>query len=206
MTAADARAMREDGPRAQDVARANLYALIGRLFYDAPDEFLLSAITQDVDDNLDSQGPLGAAWDELRSACRAAVPAELKEEFDNLFVGVGKSEITTYTSHYVERGGSGQHLIRLRELLGAWQLSRRDAASETEDHVSGISDVMRHLISADDKLEEQQLFFNEFVYPGLIPFCGALERSPNARFYRCVAQFVRSFLTVEKAAFELQEG
>ena len=206
MTGAGAQAMHDDGSQVQDIARANLYAIIGRLFYSAPDELLLSAITQNAEDGRNSQRPLGVAWENLRNACRSARPAELRQEFDGLFLGVGKSEVTTYTSHYVERGGSGQHLVRLRGLLAEWQLSRRDAASETEDHVSGISDVMRHLISEDDDFEKQRLFFNEFVHPGFIPFCDAIERSPNANFYRCVAQFVRSFLAVEKAAFELQDG
>jgi len=205
VTGTDAETTRDSGARMHDVARANLYAIIGRFFYVAPDEFLLSTITQEPEHDPNPNGVLSAAWEGLRKACRDARLAELEQEFDTLFVGVGKSEITTYTSHYVEHGGSGQHLIELRELLKQWKLSRRAAASETEDHVSGISDVMRYLISENNELDKQRLFFNEFVYPGLMPFCNAIERSPNANLYRCVAQVTRSFLALEKAAFELPD-
>jgi len=189
----------------QDVARANVYAIISRLFYDAPDEPLLVAIAQDSGEDPPPQSDLGIAWSRLRSACKNAIPFTLKQEFDNLFIGVGKSEITPYTSHYVKQGGATRHLVRLRELLMEWNLQRRDAATEAEDHVSGISDVMRHLISDDRGHAQQQLFFKEFVYPGMVPLCDAIERSPNAEFYRCVAQFVRVFLVVENEALELAD-
>jgi len=205
VTAQGPRDARDDESIEQDAARANLYAIIGRLFYGAPDPALLAAIRQNSGDGLPAHGELGAAWNELRDAWGTAGLSALQQEFENLFGGVGRSEITPYTSHYVKHGVSGGHLVRLRGLLTEWQLGRRTAASETEDHVSGISDVMRHLVSGDYTLDQQSLFFNEFVYAGLIPFCDAIERSPNASFYRRVAQFVRTFLSLERAGFELQD-
>lgn len=205
MTSVDQHVTSSGEPMAPDRARADFYAIISRFFYGAPDELLLAAMTQGDGDEDAEHGAIGAGWRELREACRTAFPVVLKQEFDNLFVGVGKSEITPYTSHYVREAAPGRHLVRLRQLLDGWQLARRNAAFETEDHVSGVCDVMRHLISEDHPLEEQRLFFNEFVYPGIIPFCDAIERSPNASFYRCVAQFARAFLSVEKGAFEMQD-
>ena len=202
MTSADASTVHDDGPPLQDIARANLYAIIGRLFYGAPDDFLLAAITQDQSEDPMEQGALGASWRELREACRTAFPVVLRQEFDNLFIGVGKSEITPYLSHYVKEAASGQHLVRLRERLRGWGLARRDAAGETEDHVSGVCDVMRYLVSEGYPVEDQKLFFNEFVFASMPDFCAAINRSPNASFYRCVAQFTAAFLTLEKAAFD----
>lgn len=188
----------------EEAARANVYALLGRLFYDGPSELLLATISRSDADGDD--GRMGAAWRELREACRTAFPVVLKQEFDNLFIGVGKSEITPYTSHYVKGASPDHHLVRLRELLGRWGLTRRGAASEPEDHVSGIFDVMRHLVGKGGSLDQQQLFFNEFVYPTILPFCRAIAASPNASFYRCVAQFVTEFLALEKAGFEMQDS
>jgi len=203
MTGADAHTVHDDGPWLQDIARANLYAIIGRFFYSAPDDLLLAAITQDQSEDSMEQGELGKSWRELRETCRTAFPVVLRQEFDNLFVGVGKSEITPYLSHYVKEAASGRHLVHLRQLLEGWGLARRDAAGETEDHVSGICDVMRHLVSEGYPLEEQGLFFNEFVFPGVPGFCSAIERSPNASFYRRVAQFTAAFVMLEKSAFDL---
>jgi TorA maturation chaperone TorD len=191
---------------AQDAARADLYAIIGRFFYDAPDAALLAAIVPWGDEKASESGPLGAAWHELREACGRADLAALKQEFDDLFVGVGKSEITPFSSRYVKGVAPDHHLVRLRQLLESWRLGRRGAATETEDHVSGICDVMRLLILDGRPIDEQCLFFNEFVYSGLVPFCEAIGRSARASFYRCVAQFALAFLTVEKAAFDMQDA
>ena len=204
MESADAPLPDEQEFVAEEAARANVYALLGGLFYDAPNEVLLATIARTDAEGDDTR--MGAAWRELREACRTAFPVVLKQEFDNLFVGVGKSEITPYTSHYVKGIAPDHYLVRLREHLGDWGLGRRGAATEPEDHVSGIFDVMRHLVVEGGSLEQQELFFNEFVYPGITPFCLAIAASPNAGFYRCVAQFATEFLAVEKAGFELQDS
>ncbi len=204
MDSADASQSEERGLAGEEAARANLYALIGRLFYDAPDELLLATISRSHPDGDD--GPLGDAWRELREASRTAFPIVIKQEFDNLFVSVGKSEITPYTSHYVKAASPAQHLVRLRELLEDWKLARRDAASEPEDHISGVCDVMRHLVSSGSPFDQQELFFNEFVCPAVESICNAVQRSPNAVFYKCVAQFSVQFMALEKAAFELKDG
>lgn len=204
MTGAEATKGRDGEGRAEDAARADLYAVLGRFFYDAPDESLLAAIAESAGDDAGNEGAMGAAWGALRDACRSASPAELRQEFDTLFQGVGKSEVTPYTSHYVKEAAPSRHLVRLRQLLADWGLARRDAASEAEDHVAGVCDVMRLLVLEDYPLEQQRLFFKDFVYAGMIPICDAIDRSPNAMFFRCVAQFTRAFLSIEKAAFEMQ--
>ena len=191
---------------APDAARTDIYAIIGRFFYRAPEESLLAALKQADDEEARGDAALGTAWRVLREACVSVEPAALAREFDSLFAGVGKSEITPFTSHYVKEGAPDRHLVQLRRLLASWNLQGSSATGETEDHVAGICDVMRHLISDHRPLDEQLLFFNEFLYPGLAPFCEAILRSDNASFYRCVAQFTLAFLTVERAAFEMEDG
>ncbi len=205
MISPDVKTARDGELLAQDAARADLYAVIGRFFYDAPDESLLAAIKQGAGEEASGSGPLGAARRALREACGTADPGTLQEEFNTLFVGVGKTEITPFSSHYVKGAAPDHHLVRLRQLLESWHLGRRSAATETEDHVAGLCDVMRFLIGDCRPLDQQYLFFNEFVYPGLVPFCEAIGRSVNSSFYRCVAQFTLAFLAVEKAAFEMQD-
>lgn len=190
---------------AQDVARADVYAIIGRLFYAPPDASLLEAISQSGGEQVDERAPLRDAWRDLRRACGDADPAAIPSEFDNLFGGVGKCEVSPFASHYVKAWPAEHHLVRLRGLLESRGLARRSAAGDTEDHVSGICDVMRHLIVDSRPVEEQYLFFNDFVHSGLLPFCEAILRSVNASFYRCVAQFALTFLAIEKAAFDMRD-
>ena len=189
----------------EDTARANHYALIGRLFYDAPDSILLAQLCNANAGSTGDDAPLDRAWRALRNACGSAYPVMLRQEHDTLFVGVGKSEVTPYTSHYVRGISPDRHLVRLRERLDQLGLARRSAAFEVEDHVSGICDVMRALIEDGHPLLEQRMFFKEFVDAGVTPFCDAVTLATSAAFYRPVAEFARVFLEVERQAFDTHE-
>ena len=192
-------------PSEEDAGRAKLYALIGRLFYDAPDSVLLAEICRAEDEPANGDSPVAQAWQALREACKSAYPVMLKQEYDTLFVGVGKSEVTPYTSHYIRGNSPDRHLVRLRERLDQLGLARRSAAFEVEDHVSGICDVMRILIEDGHPLSEQSLFFKEFVYAGVTPICAVVAIATSAVFYRSVGGFARAFLEVERQAFEMHE-
>lgn len=199
--------LREQKPLSEeDAGRAHLYALIGRLFYGAPDSILLAQMCRAEAEPTGNNAPLDRAWRSLRDACGSAHPEGVEREHDNLFVGVGRSEVTPYTCHYVMGNSPDRHLVQLRGRLEQLGLARRNAAFEVEDHVSGICDVMRILIEDGHSLSEQRLFFKEFVYPGVTPFCEAVAVATSAAFYRCVAEFARSFLEVERQAFEMHEA
>lgn len=199
--------LRERKPLSEeDAGRANLYALIGRLFYDAPDSTLLAQLRHVEAEPSGNNAPLDRAWQSLRDACGSALPAVVRQEHDSLFVGVGKSEVTPYTSHYVRGNSPDRHLVQLRERLDQLGLARRSAAFEVEDHVSGICDVMRILVEGGHSLSEQGLFFKEFVRAGVTPFCEAVAIATSAAFYRSVAEFARAFLEVERQAFEIHEA
>ena len=190
----------------EDTGRANLYALIGRLFYEAPDSILLAQLRPPDGNEVGEDPPIARAWRALHESCRNAYPVVIRQEFDSLFVGVGKSEVTPYTSHYIRGIAPDRHVVQLRERLDDLGLARRDAAFEVEDHVSGICDVMRALIVSGQSLSEQSRFFREFVYPGAFPFCDAVTRASSAAFYRYVAAFARAFFDVEREAFEMHDS
>jgi TorA maturation chaperone TorD len=191
----------------EDVARANLYGLISRLFYAPPDPNLLAEISRSGSggEAAESSGGLVAAWRGLQEACRNAYPAVVRQEYDALFVGTGKSEVTPYLSGYAEAAGPDRFLVRLREQLDAWGLARREGIGEVEDHISGISDIMRWLIENQRPLSEQQQFFENFAYRGAVAFYAAVQKSASASFYKPVAALASSFFDIEKAAFEMGE-
>lgn len=190
----------------EDAGRANHYALIGRLFYEAPDSILLAQVCRADADSAGDDTRLGRAWGALRHACSAAFPVAIRQEHEKVFLGAGKAEVTPYTSHYVRGMSPEGHLVRLREHLQRLGLARRSAAFEVEDHVSGICDVMRVLVESGHTLDEQRLFFNEFVYPGVDPFCAAVMAASSTAFYRHVAEFTRAFLEVEREALDMDDG
>ena len=191
----------------EDEARAGYYALLGRLFYAGPDAQLLGIIAN-ADEIVAGaeQSALASAWNALATAARAMEAEAACLEYDEILVGTGKAEVTPYASYYLAGTGREKILARLRgELLGLG-LARSEAAHEPEDHMAGLFDVMRHLISLgseDAALQRQQGFFERYIarsYPG---FCGAISKSEKANFYRHVAHFTESFLMVEAEALKV---
>jgi len=184
----------------EEAARANLYGLVARLFYAAPDAQLIAQLQQAPA----LEGELGAPWRAMVDACAAAFPAALEAEHTELFIGTGKAPVTPYLSHYVLRHANDAPLVALRGQLAAWGIARREGVPEYEDHISGVCETMRFAIAVQQRSpEEQRVFFERFLYPGAIGFCDAVSASNQARFYLLVAAFARAFLDVEKAAFEM---
>jgi TorA maturation chaperone TorD len=191
----------------EDVARATFYGLIARLFYAPPDQQLLGQLLHMgvFDGDADGRGSkLAEAWTAIIEACRTAYPVVLENEHTELFVGVGKSEVTPYLTHYVIKYATDNPLVELRQQLIRWGIARREAASEPEDHVAGVSEAMRFAIAVQHRsLEEQKMFFERFLYRGGVAFCDAVTGSAKANFYRLVASFAREFLELEREAFEM---
>lgn len=191
----------------EELARANFYGVISRLFYGPPDPNFLAEICSGAEAGPgEGEGELMAAWRLLRDNCSTAYPAILRQEYDSLFVGVGKAEVTPYLSGYAEPGGPDRFLVKLRERLGSWGLARKEQVSEVEDHISGICDVMRWLVEEQRPLAEQRRFFDDFAYAGVVRFCGRVQRSPSASFYKGVATLTAAFYELERSAFEMSEG
>jgi TorA maturation chaperone TorD len=192
----------------EERARANMYALIGRLFYGAPDADLLASMSHARDSAAEAgpPGDLERAWRALQDVCAGALPAALKLEYDTLFVGVGKAEVTPYTSHYITHSAPDRHLVELRGLLEGWGLARSAGIFEVEDHVSALCDVMRFLIEEQKPVSYQRLFFERYVRPAIVPLTTAVMAAASAAFYTQVAAFVQTFCEVEKAAFNMDDA
>ncbi|MGE5523353.1 MAG: molecular chaperone [Rhodospirillaceae bacterium] len=185
----------------EDLARAQCYAIIGRLLYGGPDAGLAAYIADEPGN--DEAVPLAQAWQALQGACRDADLAQVGLEYDDLFVGVGKAPVTLYTSGYAAPHAPDRHLLALRNRLDDLGLARRATAGETEDHIAALCDAMRCLIENGHGVDAERRFFFEFVAPAVEPLCAAIEADGRSPFYRTVARFLQSFYEVERAGFEL---
>lgn len=188
----------------EEAARAHCYALLSRLFYAPPDRALLVQLASALEDGTDADA--SAFVDTLRAlqlACREADPEVLRDEYESLFVGVGKAPVTPYTSAYAAPHAPDRHLVALRARFLDWGLTRRDQVFEAEDHVAALCDAMRWIVGCARPLEEQRNFFGEFVAPAVPSFCDAINRMAGADFYRKVAAFARAFIALEQEAFDM---
>jgi TorA maturation chaperone TorD len=188
----------------EEEARALWYALLSRLFYAPADRELLGQLGAGLQDGSDvDTGVFIDALRALQLACRDADPEALRDEYESLFVGVGKAPVTPYTSAYAASHAPDRHLVALRERLSAWGLTRREQVFEAEDHVAALCDAMRWLIVHGNPLEEQRDFFAGFIAPAMPRFCDAINRMSGADFYRKVGAFTRAFVALEQEAFDM---
>ncbi len=183
----------------EDQARAGYYALLARLFYAGPDAQLLEAIAGSNEIVADG-GPLAGPWSVLAAAARAMDPEAARLEYDEVFVGTGKSEVTPYAAFYLAETGREKILVRLRQDLASLGLGKTGAAREPEDHMAGLFEVMRLLISqgsGDAALQKQRDFFGRYIERSFRAFCSAISASEKTNFYKAVGVFAEAFLVVE---------
>lgn len=187
----------------EEVARANFYGLLARLFYAPPDAALLEAIAR-ADDVEAEDGDIGQAWQNLARAAAAADAEEVREEYETLFVGTGKAPVTLYVSAYLIRYSNDVPLVALREQLAGLGLARRGDVHEPEDHVAALCEVMRHLVAVQPRdLETQKAFFLRWIWPAAEPLCIAIRQSGKASFYNSVAGFFLGLCMIEHTSFEM---
>ena len=183
----------------EDNARAGYYALLARLFYAGPDAKLLDTISASSGMVADG-GPLAGPWNALAAAARATNADAARLEYDEVFVGTGKAEVTPYATYYLSQTGREKILVRLRQDLASYGLGRSGAAHEPEDHVAALFEVMRHLISqgsGDAAMQNQRDFFGRYVEQSFPGFCTAISRAQKANFYKTVGVFAEAFLVVD---------
>lgn len=193
-----------------ELARAELYGLLSRLWLAPPDVELLQqfgvAVTQAPEAGALLEGP----WQDLVGALRDTTPEAAAEEFDALFVAIGKPEVFTYASYYLSGFLNEKPLATLRDDLAALGLTRDAHAAETEDHVAYVLEVMRYLIAGDDvavcNLEQQRRFFRAHVQSWMGALCDAVRAHPRARTFAAVARFTQAFLAVETQGFDMLEA
>ena len=187
----------------EDRARANFYAVLAALFRDAPDAALLRAIGGADELPAAEAGELPGAWNRLVAACRAMDADAARQEYWDLFVGTGKSEINLHASHWLTGFMMEKPLVRLRDELQQLGLGRGPESALVEDHIAALFETMRFLIEGDSgrppaNLREQQGFFERHLASWVPDLCTALKQNELANFYRPVGEFAESFVAIER--------
>jgi TorA maturation chaperone TorD len=193
----------------EDHGRANFYALISRLFAAAPDQSLLAAIASSPPLSTDDDGAaLPVAWSKLIAASTAMDADAADEEYEKLFIGVGKAPVNLHASHHLTGFMMEQPLADVRGALATLGFARVEVQTVVEDHIAALTEVMRLLIVGGENVPAssvsvQRQFFNAHIEPWFELCCGAISKSSLANFYVVVAQFADSFLRVERDAFAI---
>lgn len=192
----------------EEAARGDFYALLARLFRDPPDAQLLALIAAAPQLPADGNALLAAAWRDLTSASSAMDPDAAAEEYEVLFVGMGKSEVSIYAGFYAGAPAIDHPRVRLQRDLAELGLAPRAQVSEPEDHFAGLFEAMRVLAAGGAGREpapvaEQKRFFEAHLKPAAPRFLESVGRSAKANYYRVVAAFAAAFVSLEAESFQL---
>ena len=198
----------DNGILPEDRVRAEIYAVLGNLFYHPPSKSMLNVIANGCGICNDDAAGLCRAWQALRQAAAVARAEEVKDEFDAAFIGTGRQPVMLYASFYLTGFLNERPLAQLRDELAKMGLARGAGAHETEDHVSALCDAMRFLIAGNDgvppaALDAQRSFFRRYIKPCYAQLCDAVAKAAETRFYKHVADFARAFFEVEDQAFDI---
>jgi TorA maturation chaperone TorD len=188
----------------EDRARGQVYALLGHLLAGPPDAALLATL-REVAPEPGDRSLLAASWQMLAVAASRAEETSLREEYETLFIGLGRGEVVPYGSWYLTGFLMEQPLAQLRGDLLALGIERQPGVSEPEDHVAALCDTMALLIGGDEpaSLEQQQAFFARHLEPWVARFFRDLQQAASAHFYRAVGQLGEQFVGVESEAFRM---
>jgi TorA maturation chaperone TorD len=193
---------------AEEAARADFYALLGRLLQSAPDEALLVALGGAQPLPAEGDPALARAWQELVDASSAMDADAALDEYDALFGGVGKAAISLYAGFYTGAAAVDHPRVRIRADLAGLGLEPAAGSNEPEDHLAAIFDVMRVLIAGGAgrgpaTIEEQKRFFEAHVQPAVGKFLAAVTRNAKSDYYRKVAALGAAFFSIESQSFQL---
>jgi TorA maturation chaperone TorD len=187
----------------EDRLRADLYRLVGGLLSCAPDRETLAALGALIGDESD----LGRAVDALSASARTTTPEAAAEEYQDLFIGVGRGELVPYGSYYLTGFLNEKPLARLRADMAPLGIERAEDVKEPEDHAGALMEMMAGLIDGAfgtvHPLSVQKEFFARHVGSWMTHFFADLEAAKGARLYRPLGRIGELFLALEAASFEM---
>jgi len=190
-----------------ELARAEVYGLLAPLFYAAPDAELYSQLQVAPTVAPTPGGFLEASWMAVVAASRRRTLAEVAQEYEAMFMGIGKPDIFLYGSHHIAGSLNEKPLVALRDSLVQLGLTRTPGMTETEDHFAYLCEVMRYLIAGDDvgvsNLGSQQRFFNAHLRSWVDGMLEQVAAHPAANFYKALALFAREFFAIEGQGFDM---
>ena len=195
----------------EEAARGDFHALLARLLWRGPDAALLASLARAEPLPSGADPALAKAWLELTQASSVMDEAAAAAEYDALFAGVGKAPVSIYAGHYAGAMAADHPRVRLQADFARFGLARRETATEPEDHLAGLFEVMRVLAAggagrARAQIAEQKRFFLTYLEPAAIPFFEAVMASEHANYYRKVAALGAAFAAIESASFEFETG
>ena len=181
----------------EDQYRSGAYAYLAALLRAEPDDALLEAVAGLGQDQPQGAG-LEAAISLLGLAAKTCQGDSVREEYFNLFIGLGRGELVPFGSWYQTGFLMERPLGVLRDDLAMLGFERDPEVKEPEDHIGALFEVMAMLINEATSLDQQKVFFERHLSGWVTRFFGDLTNARAATFYQSVARFGTEFMEFEK--------
>jgi TorA maturation chaperone TorD len=188
---------------AEDEARAGVYVLLGTLLRAAPSAEILDRVRGL--DQADGRDGFALAWEGLRLAAASVSAPDLEDEYQVLFVGLGRGELVPYGSWYLTGFLMEKPLGDLRRELALLGFEREPGVCEPEDHIAALCDVMAQMATDPQvSVDRQRAFYETHIGSWVDRFCADLESAESAVFYRAVARLGSAFFELERRFLEME--
>ena len=187
----------------EDQLRAQWYALLAGVLRAPPEQAGLDGLAQLAGDESD----FGRAVAALGQRARAADPTALRDEYFDLFIGIGRGELLPYGSYYLAGFLYEKPLADLRGDMRKLGIAAADGVKEPEDHIAALMEMMSGLITGafagPADLATQRRFFAAHLGSWAPRFFEDLQQASAARFYKDVGHLGSAFMAIEAEAFEM---
>lgn len=188
---------------AEDEARAGVYLLLGTLLRSAPTLEILDQVKRLG--AAEGRDLFALAWEGLKLAAERVQAAELEDEYQELFIGLGRGELVPYGSWYLTGFLMEKPLGELRRDLRALGFEREPDVHEPEDHIAALLDVMAQMaMDSQMSVDRQRAFFQAHLGPWVERFCADLEAAQAALFYKAVSRLGGAFFALERRYLEME--
>ncbi|MDF6016524.1 TorD/DmsD family molecular chaperone [Vibrio harveyi] len=179
--------------------RTEIYLVLSALFRSAPSEEMIEFLTSlEVEP---SESAMQKAWIALQQAAKDSNREALEDEYQDLFIGIGRGEVMPFGSWHMTGAMMEKPLAEIRHDLELLGFERDENVKEPEDHIAALCEVMSMLTGEEEDL--QQAVFNKHIAPWFNSFTQQLENAESANFYKPAAQLCEAFLTLEQVRFSV---
>jgi TorA maturation chaperone TorD len=188
----------------EDQVRASLYALLGTLLLQIPDQTTLDHLSALEGES----GDVGSAINTLSQIAKSMTPASVEREYNVLFIGVGRGEVLPYASYYLTGFLHEKPLADLRGKMRELGIQRKQGISEPEDHLGALCEMMAGMITGafgePMPLQVQKEFFNAHIAPWAAHCFSDLEKAESAVLYAPVGSLGRLLMGIEQESFRIE--
>jgi len=188
-----------------ELARADIYSILAKLFSNPPAPEFVSFITELSAYSAGEDSAMASSWCELQHVFLSADNEKLAQEYNALFIGVGRGELLPFGSWYQTGFMMDRPLSLLRDDLKTLGFERQDEVKEPEDHVAALCESMAMIIQSGEDIpfSTQQKFFSDHIESWMGRFFDDLCNAKTAKIYTSVGKFGRAFFDFETQYFNM---